>query len=51
MVLLSPAYKPERPTPARVEAIASPPEAFMASRRVGAVCSLFIGVLSRNVGE
>ena len=34
-----------------VEATAMPPEVFKASRRVGAVFSLFIGILSWNKGE
>ena len=49
-MLLSPAYRPDRPKPARVEATARPPDAFKASRRVGAWAadSVLIVVLSWN---
>src|SRR3954451_20777206 len=46
MVLLSPAYRPDRPKPA---AAARPPGAFRASRRVGAtVGSLLMGSFRRE---
>src|SRR3954447_25558967 len=46
MVLLSPAYRPDRPKPA---ATARPPVAFRASRRVGAtVGSLLMGSFRRE---
>src|SRR5262245_2755240 len=42
---VSPAYRPDRPMP-RLEATAIPPDVLITSRRVGAVFSLFIMILS-----